>query len=222
MKKKIIISILILFCVIIGTMCYMTTKKSINKISNDYGNIQVSIEEREYKKIGDNLYYTDELIESKGRDKEVVLDYYQIISDYIKENFDIDVYISNLNYYVDEMYFNGYQMINEIIIEDVYFTMIVQSDKVSDIYFSRYESINENIDENDLISIEKMKETASNLAKENAYLMFTNSINGEYYLEYDKTNGIYYNVNLNNGSYIKINAKTGNVIDTYFFDGVYY
>lgn len=225
MKKNLIIFILILLYVIIGTIGFINIKRNTNKIPNDYRNVQVSIKETKYKKVGDNLYYTDELIKNKGRDKKNVLDYYQIISDYMKENFNYDIYISNLNYDVDNIYFNGYQLINEIIIEDVFFTVTIQNDKVSDLNFSKSNFTNENIDANELISVEKTKEIASDLAKENANSILTssdsNNINGKCYLEYNHTNGIYYKINLNNGSYIKINAKTGNVIDTYFFNGIY-
>ena len=69
-----------------------------------------------------------------------------------------------------------------------------------------------------------MNETASNVARENADAMLNSSniddINGEGYFKYDETDGVYYNVDLNHGSYIKINPKKGNVIHTYFFNGI--
>lgn len=215
MKKKIIIMLMgILLCVVIGTIFF------INE------NIQVSIKEREYKKIGDNLYYTYELIQYKGREKNDVLKYYQIISDYIKETFNCDIYISNFNYDVDEMYFYGFQIIDEVIIVDTFFTINIQDNKVIDFYSANgYNFMNERaVDINGLLSVEKIKEIASKLAKENADTMLefsnTNVINGEIYLEYDKENDIYYKVVLNNGSYIKVNANTGDVIHTYFFNGI--
>ena len=213
-NKKILLLIAILLCVLMGVIIFINA------------NIQVGIRKREYKKVGDNLYYTDELIENKGRDKDTVLYYYQIISEYIKENFACDIYISNLSYDVNEMYFNGYQMIDEVIIVDTFFTMTIKNNKVLDFYsVNGYNCMNESaVDTNGLLSVEKIKETASKLAKENADTMLeasnTNVIKGEIYLEYDKVNALYYKVVLNNGSYIKINARTGNVIDTYFFNGI--
>lgn len=215
-KKIIIILIVLLLCILILAMSFIKA------------NIQVNIKEREYKKIGDNLYYTDELIEYKGRDKDTVLGYYQIISNYIKENLSCDIYISNLNYDVNEMYFNGYQMIDEVIILDTFFTITIQNNKVLDFYsVNGYNFMNEGVvDTSGLLSVEDIKETASRLAKENADKMLealnSNVINGEIYLEYDKVNDLYYKVGLNNGSYIKINAKTGNIIDTDFFNGIYF
>ena len=225
-KKNIIILILILLFAIIGAICFIIIENQINSKMKEkaFENIQVNIEQRQYSKIGDNLYYTNELIENKGRDEESILKYYQIISDFVKENFDCDIYISNLNYDVGKMYFNGYQMINEIIIEDVYFTITIQDNNVQSIDFLRDQFINEDIEKNNLLSVEEMNETASNVARENADAMLNSSniddINGEGYFKYDETDGVYYNVDLNYGSYIKINPKEGNVIDTYFFNGI--
>ena len=213
-KKFFIILIVIILCLLILAMSFIKE------------NVQVIIIEREYKKIGDNLYYLDELIENKGRDKNEVLNFYQIISNYIKENFACDIYISNLNYDVNEMYFNGYQMIDGVIIVDTFFTITIQNNKVSGFYsVNGYNFMDESaVDTNELLSIAEIKETASKLATENADIMLetsnTNVINGEIYLEYDKVNGIYYKVVLNNDSYIKINAMTGNIIDTHFFNGI--
>lgn len=213
-KKIFIILIVIILCLLILAMSFIKE------------NVQVIIIEREYKKIGDNLYYLDELIENKGRDKNEVLNFYQIISNYIKENFACDIYISNLNYDVNEMYFNGYQMIDGVIIVDTFFTITIQNNKVSGFYsVNGYNFMDESaVDTNELLSIAEIKETASKLATENADIMLetsnTNVINGEIYLEYDKENGLYYKVVLNNDSYIKINAMTGNIIDTHFFNGI--
>ena len=225
-KKNILILILVLLFAIIGIICFISIKKQINSSIQEkaFESIRVNIEQRKYNKIGDNLYYTNELIENKGRDEESILKYYQIISDFVKENFDCDIYISNLNYDVGKMYFNGYQMINEIIIEDVYFTITIQDNDVQSIDFLRDQFINEDIERNDLGSVAEMNETASNVARENADAMLTSSnidtIIGEGYFKYDETDGVYYNVDLNHGSYIKINPKKGNVIDTYFFNGI--
>lgn len=215
-KKTIIILIVIILCLLILAMNFLKA------------NAQVIIKEREYKKIGDNLYYIDELIENKGLNKNEVLNYYQIISNYIKENFDCDIYISNLNYDVNELYFNGYQIIDGIIIVDTFFTITIQNNKISDFYsVNGYNFINEStVATNGLLSVADIKEKASKLAIENADIMLEvsniNVINGEIYLEYDKVNGLYYKVALNNGSYIKINAMAGNVFDTYFFNGIIY
>ena len=225
-KKNILILILVLLFAIIGIICFISIKKQINSSIQEkaFESIRVNIEQRKYNKIGDNLYYTNELIENKGRDEESILKYYQIISDFVKENFDCDIYISNLNYDVGKMYFNGYQMINEIIIEDVYFTITIQDNNVQSIDFLRDQFINEDIERNDLLSVEEMNETASNVARENADAMLTSSnidtIIGEGYFKYDETDGVYYNVDLNHGSYIKINPQKGNVIHTYFFNGI--
>lgn len=225
-RKNILILILVLLFAIIGVICFITIKNQINSSIKEkaFENIRVNIEQRKYNKIGDNLYYTNELIENKGIDEESILKYYQIISDFVKENFDCDIYISNLNYDVGKMYFNGYQMINEIIIEDVYFTITIQDNNVQSIDFLRDQFINEDIEKNNLLSVEEMNETASNVARENADAMLNSSniddINGEGYFKYDETDGVYYNVDLNHGSYIKINPKKGNVIHTYFFNGI--
>ena len=56
----------------------------------------------------------------------------------------------------------------------------------------------------------------------NKYLKIDNErkIKGEYYLEYDEGK-IYYVFLVNNGSYIKIEANNGEVIATYYFNGIY-
>lgn len=220
MKKKtimfVVIIIVILLCVLIGVIGFINMDAQIN------------IEQREYKKFGDNLYYTDELIENKGEDRDTVLNYCQIISDYMKENFNCDIYINHFNKDVDEIYFYGYQIIDEVIIVDTFFTIIIQDNMVSEFYSSNvngyYFADKSTIDTNGMLSVENIKEIASKSAEENADTMLevsnAKTINGEMYLEYDEENNMYYKVDFDNGSYIQINAMTGEIIDTFYFDGI--
>ena len=94
-KKFFIILIVIILCLLILAMSFIKE------------NVQVIIIEREYKKIGDNLYYLDELIENKDlRD----------LIQYDKQSF---TYIDN-PYFILEKFKSWVQDLPLLIIEDSY------------------------------------------------------------------------------------------------------
>ncbi len=230
MKKKTAILIIIILLICAGLAIYFFNKKD-----KENGSLNVSfdnIKERNYNKVGNNLYYENELIETKGRgNKEAILNHYKIISNYMQNNFPyINFFIYNLNY--DDLdgtiYFNGYQMINMVVIEGTNFTLAIKDNNISgDIFFSNHNFINTTIDTTNIININDAKQKALDLAKENRKEIFSsvsnkNTIQGECYIMYDENNNLCYKVVMNNGSYVKINAITGKIIDTYFFNGIYY
>ena len=245
MKKKITISITIILLIFIGIILYIFFTKgketenyngrniatSSNKESNYISeNVSDNIQERNYKKIGNNLYYEDELIETKGtKRKETILDYYKIISSYIeKKSPYINLFIYNFNYDKSDntTYFYCYQMINMVIIEDVAFTLFIKDDDISDyIYFINDSNfINTTIDTTNIININDAEQKALDIAKENRNEIFSSdsdsdTIQGKCYLTYSDNN-LCYNVDMNNGSYVKIDAITGEIVDTYFWDGL--
>ena len=188
--------------------------------------MEINIKEKEYKEIGNNLYYTDELIQYKEKNKDDVLHCYQIISEYFKENFSVDIYINNLNYLGEEIYFYGEQMVNKVLIDNTSFRITIQNNEITDfIWLKGNNFISEmTVDTNDILNAENIKKTAYNLAKQNQRIMLkfsdSNVINGQIYLRYNQTNQLYYETILINGSYIKINAKTGIIIDKFFHDGI--
>lgn len=217
--KKIIIGIAIGIFVVIGIiLCFMNI------------GIEIKIKERTYKSIGDNLYYTDELLDTKSHNDEgKILNYYNLISNYLEKEYpNVSIYISNFNYgnlgYYD-MIFNGYQVVDGVILENIFFSLTIDNNEISEEIYFNYPAltfINQSIDLTNIISVNEVIENASNLAKKNINKMGEiEEIKGEYHLEYDGE-ALYYMFMLNHGSYIKIDAKTNNVIDTYFFDGIYY
>ena len=202
-------------------------EKEDNNDTKDKSNVY----ERNYKIIGNNLYYDNELIEEKGREEKDILNKYKIISEYFNKQYtNINIYISNLNYGIEdgEITFNAYQIINRVIIRDVHFTIYMKDNEIRDIYFvDTSEFFYENIETENLISIEEIKKKALNLANENVDKIFASyernkEIKGEYYLEYNIEDNLYYNFILNNYSTIKIDAITGDILYSYFFNGIYY
>lgn len=241
-KNKIFIvsGIIVLALIIVIFMCTF-----ISKINNK-SNISIEINEIEYKNIGNNVYYTDELINKKAEDKENILNCYSKISDYIKKKYNSEIYINNFNYdnYDEEhnnIYFYGIQIKNNVLIPEIHFTITVKDNNVTELTFdnNKYPTfISREINTDNIISTEKIKEIATTLARKNSdailgthlstmytndnklYFYPNNSINGTIFLECDgKKNTPYYKVKLNKSSYIEIDAINGNIINEYYFDG---
>lgn len=229
MKKKTLIIILVIMTVIIGVSIFLKLKdnnedKSITQVTYD-------IKEREYNIIGDNLYYTDKLITQKSKtdDSKIILNCYKSISSYMKQKHPgVKVYISNFNYDTlnkekEAMFFNGYQIINNVIIEKVFFTIYMENGIVKENFSSNLNSfINKNIDTKNLISINSVKEKVSDIITKNFAKMGVSIKNEwEYYLIYSNES-LCYKFDLSNGSYIIIDAETGEINKEYFFDGIIY
>ncbi len=187
-----------------------------------------NIQERKYNKVLNNLYYTDELIENKGKEnKEEILSYYETIANYLEETYpSITFYIGNFNYDTlnNNMIFMVYQMLDMAIVNKTNFSICIENGSIKE----EASSVPVNLLDNGLeaskrIDINDIKKTALDLAKQNVKKIFTNgsskTIKGEYYLEYDN-NKFYYKVLLNNGSYVKVDVNTGKVIDSYFSNGI--
>ena len=234
-NKKIIIGIAIALAImiIIGI--------AVNFIFNTVDNTSISnIQEREYHKISNNLYYTDDLIENKGNeDKGKILNYYKTISNYLDKKYPtLSFYIANFNYDTlnednNGIIFNVYQMIDMAIIDKTMFSIDMENGKViehdySDLGFADSDNfIFSNLKATNNVNIDDVKEKALDLAQQHSDEIFKSSsssrvIKGECYLKYNNENNFYYKFILNNGSYVNIDAKTGNVIDSNFFNGIYY
>ena len=237
-NKKIIIGIAIALAImiIIGIAVNFLSSSSNTVFNNFISNIQ----EREYHKISNNLYYTDDLIENKGHeDKENILDYYKTISNYLDKKYPtLSFYIANFNYDTlnednNGIIFNVYQIIDMAIVDETMFSIDMENGKVieydySDLGFANSANfIFGNLKATNIINIDDVKEKALDLAQQHSGEIFTSSsplrvIKGECYLKYNDENKFYYTVILNNGSYVNIDAITGNVIDSYFFNGIYH
>lgn len=235
-NKKLIIGIvavLAILLIIIGVI------KTFPNISNIIVNASISnIQERKYNKISNNLYYTDELIESKGHDdKERILNYYKTISNYLDVKYPtLSFYIANFNYDTlkkdnNGIIFNIYQIIDMAIINNTMFSIDMENGKIieqdySDLGFDDSDNfIFSSLKATKNVNINDVKKIALDLAQEHADEIFASSsssrvIKGECYLKYNDENKFYYTVILNNGSYVNIDTITGNVIDSYFFNGI--
>ena len=109
-----------------------------------------------------------------------------------------------------------------IVIEDASFTLAIKNNKISeDIFFGNHIFINTTIDTSNIINVNDAKQKAFDLAKENKEAFRSMPVLGECYLVYDENDKLCYKVNMNY-SCVKINAITGEVVDSYFFDGIYY
>lgn len=188
------------------------------------------IYERDYSNIGENVYYTDTVIEIKGKDRESVLNIYQVISDYLNDysEYGVKIYIENFNYYKDQMLIIAYQMIDGVIISDntIHITVDrnnnIEEEKIKNLLLKN-ESILDNVN---ILDVNEVISTVEQLAIENKDKMFSvdsqEAIFGEIYLEYEENIGLYYKSIMNNGSYIEVDAITGEVLKTNFFDGTVY
>lgn len=242
-KSKVIMVVVcvaaILFALTIGLMISMFEESKediIDDVLIEYEDNKYveqkedEIRERKYKNIGENVYYTDSLIELKGKDRESVLNTYEVISDYLNEysRFGVKIYIDNFNYIDDEMVFITYQMIDDIILKDDIIHITVNSNNiVEETSIQNFLFKNEGIiSKTGLLDVNEVINTAEEIAINNREYMIDyydpRMITGEIYLEYKDKIGIYYRAIMNNGSYIDIDAVTGEVLKTYFFNGVYY
>lgn len=232
-----IIFIIIIFVVALAIGYKFISEKNIFVGSNILkSNVEIDIKEREYLNVEEKVFYTSELIEYKSRpgDEDNIIKNYQSIAEFLKENFpDVKVYISNFNYKTnyntaeEEMYFNGYRMVNGVILNESSFTLIMGKDRlVNDLSFGKMSTfINRDIDLSNILNVSEIIEKVELLFRENSDKIFNSfdnerKIKGEYYLEYDEGK-LYYVFLANNGSYIKIEANNGEVIDTYYFNGMY-
>lgn len=213
--KFIVGFIIILVCIGIGILW------KINSFT-------VKITERKYSNLDDILYYCDDLLDFKARknDKNNILDDFKLISKYVSDTYNnTSVYISNFNYddLDNNMYFNGYQMIDNVIVSSTFFVITIRDDKVVDFNFSNSTDFyGDEISLDDLIKVRKINSKAVNLIKNNKKKIGNvSSIDCEYYLIYldDK---LVYRYSFNNGSYIDFDAISGKVIEEYYFNGEYY
>lgn len=192
----------------------------------------IIITERNYKSVGNNIYYTNDLLNEKAREKEQIIGCYKIISDYIKENYEYSFFVSNFNYgYLsdeDQIIFNINQMQNNTIILKNRYHVVVKNNEV--IEFSPFYDDAGFFDKDKsslttpTFTVSQIKRTAAKAVKKTSCvnsLIFPFS-RGEAYLEYGKDDSLYYKVVFKSGSYAKIDANTGEVIDTYFDDGIVY
>ena len=228
--KKVLFSVLFIFisiAIILLLVKFISNKIVIADVSN--------IEERQYNQFSHNLYYTMDLLRG-NEDKETILKYCKTISEYLSKkypsvtfyaerynSFNLDSETVVTNFYI-------YQLIDMAVFYNSGFTLEIKNGEVdSDEDFSSdFNFVSEDLQENINIDINRAKEIGINLAKEHSNEIFSGNnsgvkcLVGSCFLEYDSKNKFYYTVKLNNGSYVKIDAKTGNVIDTYFFDGIIY
>lgn len=239
-KGKIIkiIFIIMLSVVLLTIGCKVISEKIISTGNIAFkSNIEIDIKARNYFNVDEKVFYTSDLIEYKARlgEEEAIVKYYQSIAEFLKENFpDIKIYISNFNYKTnyntdeEEMYFNGYRIVDGVILNESFFTLIMGENAiVNDISFGNMPTfINRDINLSNIIDVSEVIEKVEQLFRKNSDSIFNSfdnerKIKGEYYLEYNEGK-LYYVFSVNNGSYIKIDANTGDVIDTYYFNGIYF
>ena len=175
------------------------------------------IYERDYSNIGENVYYTDTVIEIKGKDRESVLNTYEVISDYLNDysEYGEKIYIENFNYYKDQMLIIAYQMIDGVIISDntIHITVDrnnnIEEEKIKNLLLKN-ESILDNVN---ILDVNEVISTVEQLAIENKDKMFSvdsqEAIFGEIYLEYEEDIGLYYKSIMNNGKmFMPISGET--------------
>lgn len=223
-KKLIIISIIVI--ILIGIL-YMFPAY----ISIDLPFTITTFSKEKYKKVNDNLYYSNELIRFKQDKKNSILKKYKIISEYLEKNYPNNkFYVDNFNIDTleDDAYiFILFQMVDNAVSTDTYVGLDVVGDKVEEENDPdlRMNHIHKNIKNKKAkikVSKRELRKISMSLAKQNSKEMagFPFLINGKYRLEYTDNKGFYYNVTLNKTSHVYIDTN-GKVIDDYFFNGIY-
>ena len=187
--------------------------------------------------IGGNLYYTNELIQEKSHNrKAVILKYYRTISDYLKTKYpSLSFCITNLNYAsfddeYDTIIFVLNQLMDGAIIDQAIFSLNIENGKIVE-YDDDDSNSNFFILEPDkavnLMDANQAINTAIALFQSNADQIFTSidtsrTRSGECYLKYDGEK-FYYTIVLNGGgSFVNVDAVTGEVIESFFFNGIFY
>ena len=175
-------------------------------------------------------YYNKDTIFSKSKNITESLRDMECIDSYMESVHDNkhDIIITNINYNEDATMYNAYFMDNDIIIDQPYITFEIQDNTVMFCSYIDDGSQPVAIESATLYEIDRARVHAANLAVEHREEILdpsakNSSLNGCYYKLYHTDNSsLVYHFTLNNGSYIEIDATSGEVINTYFFNGIYY
>ena len=189
----------------------------------------------QYKQAASNLYfivgYDDDLHIEKHTNKQLHL---QTISQHLQVNYpDLTFVVERVTWHRDDndMYFYISQFINQTIVDETHFPLIVNLNTGTVIDFKDYPLI-KSIPISASIDTATAIKTAKKLTKDNYDKIFTSinpiynifkRINGYCSLHYDpNTNILYYNISLSHYGYVHVDAQTGQVIDSFFHDGIIY
>lgn len=179
------------------------------------------------------IYYDNERIAEKNHDAADLQKDMQCINDYINTIFDsnISLIITDINYDIDSTFYNAYFLFNDNIIIDQ--PRISFELKHNTVVLCDYDPENIN---SDCTALENMEFYDAEQARIHAAMIAIehrdeilgrsdqkSSLQGTYCMIYhENNNSAVYHFTLNNGSYIEINASSGEIEDTYFFNGIYY
>lgn len=205
----------IIFCAIALCLIFLSTLDSTT----------ITIEKKEYKKVNDNIYYLDELIVEKCKDKKELLEVLDLISKKFEIRSSSSIYLSNMNYYElnNEIYLNFYQIIDDVVINDTMFTLIVKNGALEE-EISTATLKNITLDLNDLADEEVLIKKAYNTFRVNKDKILTlhnyKELKAIYSLERENNGRLAFVFRANNGSFIKFDAKTGELYDSYFDNGI--
>lgn len=200
-----------------------------------YANPSRNIKGIEYKLVTNNLYYTDRLLENKFEDKNTIYEYCKILSGYLNEKYpEVSFYVKDFvhdktDIENNSIYFYVEQLIDgKVIVSNTGFYLNMKDRKINELddhLTSECEEnfVYDNISTDTNLTIKDVRKTGLELAKKHTNEIFyagerIRILEGECILEYNPQNKLFYRVVLNHGSYINIDAKTGEVIDSKFYN----
>ena len=225
--------ILCIFVVVFYKNKYIAKNQSIVESQSIVTNQSDEITEKKIEQFNYNVYYEEELlnkIDREGYDNEEIFMSYATLSSYLNIKYPGLSFLVH-NFIYDEeynyIYIKIYQIIDEAIIEDSYFSVNINLEdrEVDELdYEEEPDLIFDNLDNTINISVDEIKEKSINLVKEYSSMIFSEGdpkeIYGEYYLIYDKNKRLNYKIIINKVNYITIDAVTGEITDMYFWNGI--
>lgn len=188
------------------------------------------IDNERMQTVGGNIHYHDSLLEYKTPPQllEETMKRLELLSSYLKEtNPEVELIVDNINYLEDTIMFNCYQYYDGVTISSVYDVYEVDENGVrADMLWQGTVYINNGIiEDRDILNIEdfydlaiaKFTENKGKIVPHEPFTELPISANtvymeGTYFFYFTSVNG----------SYIKVDASTGELVDEYYFDGIYY
>ena len=228
MKNTAIKAILILIsamCFAGFTACGVSTDSSMetNYAENVNKKAVKAFKEAKLIKVGEHTYYPDYLFESDDRDKKFK-DYILSVLEKCDEDLhdDIFVYVIMEAETKDEFRFSAKIIMNDVILEEgeMMNWYTPETGYVWDYDYSKFRRCD--FTKSDLVLTEEACTTVYEDAKANSEKLYNdNKIYGTYLLKADGQGNLYYEFIVNSYSLVTIDAKTGSIIKTQYWNGIY-
>lgn len=192
---------------------------------------QDAFSEMKIEKIGNHTYYSETMFDLRGRTEE---EREEVLSQMRKADKQLnrDIFVTGFNseFGTENFRLFGLRMTNGIAEAKMSLNSGWDMEKDEVLWGSHRYGLIEfmpevTIDPEGVMQAELLFEKVYNLAKDNEKYIFehrrTEPISGTYMLKANEEGVVYYEFRINKYTTIEVNAKTGEVMNEYYWDGVY-